>query len=129
MILGVSDSSTVRGQIARVAIVRDAQNTGSTLGWTDVYDGTNPTGQVKTTNFDSNRFKILYDKIIPLSINGPSAEKIDVTLKVNNRVTYLGTTNAGGSNGPGSIHMLIITDQVANYPNFVYSALMCYTDS
>jgi hypothetical protein len=111
----VSDASAVRGQLARMIVFSDELNIGSAPAVTDVLNSSSVESDYSASALASKRFRFYWDKVTPLSINGPSSVSHRFRIpSVAKKITFLGDTNATASNGAGSLWILFVTNQSTN---------------
>ena len=73
------------------------------------------------------RFTILYDKVIPVDQAGAKLKEVKAYVPLNNHVRYSGTT--AETEALGSVHMLYLSDDNTNKPNFQFHARLEFIDN
>jgi len=74
------------------------------------------------------RFAIIRDDLVTLNNTGESSVCGTWHVPHNGHILYLGTTAAAGSNGKGSVYMLVISDESTNTPTIAFSSRIAFTD-
>lgn len=78
--------------VVRVVMFMDTQQIADTSpSWTDVFDSADPQTNLLVANL--GRFSILYDKLVPLTINGREAVVLRGKVPLNHHVRYNGTAS------------------------------------
>jgi hypothetical protein len=115
----------------RIIIFQDMQNTGVLPTVAQVLDGGLLYSTYTILNRQQRRFKILHDEIHGI-VGGAdgAATHVHKRLMLKGDIKYNGDTNATGSNGPGAIFMLSITDSVVvGTATFSFYANTFFTDA
>lgn len=75
------------------------------------------------------RFKVLYDKVMSLSINGTEARNFKVWIPYNRHVKYTSTAGADASAYEGNLFLLLISNEPTNTPVVSWYHRLRYTDN
>jgi hypothetical protein len=101
----------------RTMIVVDRQPNGSGFAGTDLFQSTSTNSEVVSPlNFQNrNRFKILYDKTIELSLNGPATahRTWKYQFQTPHRISYTGNSGTVTDLISNSLNLVIVTDSTA----------------
>lgn len=127
----IAPSTMTEAIFTRIIIFQDMQNTGVTPTVANVLDGGTPTSTYTVQPAQQGRFKILMDRTFSTT---PTAENAAVMkefrFKLKGLIYYNGDTNAAGSNGPGSLWMLNISNStVGTTANLSFYSSVTYTDA
>lgn len=114
----------------RVLIVADSMNQGASPAALDLLSTVEPNASLTANVQVWKRFKVLLDRQVPMSINGSSrAVVIDAPIKMNHIISYLGATDVAGSNGRGSIYLLLTGTQATNTTTYQLDVANSFYDS
>jgi len=122
-------NNTVLSNVVRMIIFSDFQADAAAPVIADLLTGTLVTSLYNEQMVKSHRFKIHYDHIIPLSLNGPNVEIYERDFQVKHRINYTDTTNVTGANGKGAIFFAYWADTSVNHPAINGEIELRYTDS
>jgi len=96
-------------QSARFIIFRDMFNTGTTPTVTEVLPTTGILSHFSDVReVQQKRYQILLDRIVDVSLEGPSIKTNVANIKKQGMVYYNGPTAVAASNGRGAIFLLVI---------------------
>jgi hypothetical protein len=86
---------------------------------------------LEKANFITHRFKILFDKVIPMSSGGNSkVTSIRKKIKLNNHhVEFLAATSLQSANGPGAMYYLLLGDAASNQSTLTVNAAVKFYDA
>lgn len=114
----------------RMIVFIDRFNQGANVAATDLLVASSVISSYQLSVYQSKRFKILYDVRRTLS-NGSetNGQLMKFDKKMSHKITYNGTTDAAGSNGPGSLWVLFVTDEATNPPLYSFDVVTRFTDS
>ncbi len=115
----------------RIIIFVDTMNTGVLPAVTDVLQAADPRSGYNVANLVNGRFKFLVDEHIATVSETVTENNIRrYRLKLNKKVTYLGSTFTTASNGKNSVWCLTITDiSVAVTTQNTLNFALHFTDS
>lgn len=109
----------------RVVVVRDKQQIADTAPtYTDVYESVSPQALLEKDTV--GRFDILYDKLINLDAQRPSASW-DHYIRLNSHVRYNGT--ASTDQQKGAIYVMYVGTQATNTAAFGFNGRLMYIDN
>ncbi len=116
----------------RCLLVRDLENAGAAPNVSDILKSTSSSqSPVCPYNFINTRtrFKILFDEIVALSINGEETAVISTDFKHEGHVRFRGATGSNSSMAQGSLWLLFISNETSlNLPDITYFIRTTYTD-
>lgn len=97
----------------RILIVYDKQSNGATHLVNDVLTSTDPNAHRAYNGL--KRFKVLYDKSIPISANQSYPKRLDKTINMRKLITHYNTTNGGtiADIVTGGLTLVALSDIVA----------------
>lgn len=134
-----ADSVYLNGQITidpdatkttfRCVILIDKGQDGTGVTSADVFQVDNDLQSPLNKQNAGQRFVILYDRFVDLSINGVETKTIRVFRKLNHHVNYLGTGATQSDEGPGNMFMLLLSNEPTEAPLFHYYVRFNYIDN
>jgi hypothetical protein len=115
----------------RFIVVQDTSNTGVNVGTLEILNTASVTSPPNPSATLNKRFTFLYDKVHSMVVGGAD-QKIDVNVMLpvkQSHVHFNGTTAAITSVGKNSVFVLVLTDLVANQPQFAFDYETRFIDS
>lgn len=114
----------------RIVVFRDLFNNGAAPAVTDVLNSAVTTSQYTRRVLVDHRFKILFDKVQPLSVSGSNrATSTNFKCKFNEaKVNYFSTGNTVADNGPGSVWAIVMCDAATNQSTYALRWLSRFYD-
>lgn len=108
----------------RFAIVQDNQQVADTAPvWTDIFTENHPCSQRKNTSLQ--RFKVLADKMI--TFGDKKMYHTELYLKLNHVVRYNGIASTDIQKG--GIYLLMVSNEVTNYPTVSWTYRVSFLDN
>jgi hypothetical protein len=126
--LFINSLSTV--DFVRLLIVQDHQNNGALPLVTDIITSTDPNATYTRNVRVVNRYTVLHDSYVPLSIAANNRSYVMRTsIKKSFKISYLGNTDVAASNGKNSIYYLICGDSALGDALFTLDWAVSFYDS
>lgn len=123
--------STIPTTLCRLMVFQDTMSLGTIPAASDVLEVTGtPPGVVsllKISNALQGRFKILYDKSVALSAQGPACFITDEIIPINDHIKY--TSTAGTDEGRNMLYALFICNVSSNLPSLTLTTRLAYYDN
>jgi hypothetical protein len=121
-LIGAATSHTVR-----VIIGADNMAQGALPGVTDILNTASYLSAYAPTNFQRNRFKILYDKTYSLILTA-SNERVtrELVYPLNHRVFYSSNADVAGANGKGCLFIMFVGS--FNTATYNFGSQITFTD-
>ena len=115
----------------RIMIVEDRQVNGATFSANDLLESTAlGTAIISPLNLDGAfRFKVLYNKVHSLSINGSKVQYAEMFKKINIRARY---SNSGGTIASvlsSGLFVVAVSDETSQTPNLSFFTRIRFNDS
>lgn len=123
-------NSSSTGTLLRVILFRDLYQSGTAPGVTDVLNQ-NGSSNAPLQPYNwllRDRIAIIYDEIVALSGTGDNTAALNIDVPHSGHVKYVGTTSGAASNGPGSVYLLLVSDEATNTPTVTYAYRVTFTD-
>lgn len=119
-----ANNPTSAATFLRVMMFIDNDNIGSAPAVTDVLEAASVVSPLNHTN--GKRFKILSDKTLCASLQGPDIVKYNQYKMLSNHVKY---SNATTGSREGQLYILLISDQSVNTPSVSYFVRSRFIDN
>lgn len=122
-------STSASNSVVRVMVFKDTQqvaDTSPSVG--DVLDGSFTNLYLAPLNNETvGRFKVIYDKLFRLNIQGKSSAIINVYKKLYGHVRFNGSASTDIQKG--GIYLLVVGDEPTNIPSITLQTRICYSDN
>lgn len=123
------ENTAAKETVLRVIIFIDSESDGETPTAAELLqDGTDLQSPLNYA-YAGTRFKVLMDRYLLVSSNGPQNKAIKFYRKLGHHVSYLGTGATSGNMGTGNIYMLLMSNEPTNTPTFSYWARFRFIDN
>jgi hypothetical protein len=125
----MNQSNTLLSNAYRFLLVADMQGNAAPPVVGDILTGTNVTDLYAWTVVKEKRFKIIYDKVFVLSLNGPSGNSFGATIPLKHHVFFSNVDSSDSSNAKGSLHLLVWDNLASNHVGVNGTIQVQFTDS
>jgi hypothetical protein len=125
----MNQGNTVLSNAWRFILFADMQGDGANPVAADILSGTTVTSLYGLEVVKEKRFKIYYDHVYELSLNGQAGMTIEKTFNLNHPVYYEDTTNVATASGKGALYLILYDNLAANHIGVNATIHMRFTDS
>jgi hypothetical protein len=125
----MNQGNTVLSNAWRFILFADMQGNGANPVAADVISGTTVTSLYSLEVVKEKRFKIYYDHVYELSLNGQAGMTIEKTFNLNQPVYYQDTTNVATASGKGALYLILFDNLASNHVGVNGTIHMRWTDA
>jgi hypothetical protein len=125
----MNQANTVLSNAWRFILFADMQGDGANPLAADVISGTTVTSLYTLEVVKEKRFKIYYDHVYELSLNGSAGMTIEKTFNLNHPIYYQDTTNVATASGKGALYLILFDNLSSNHIGVNGTFHMRWTDA